>query len=101
MPPMPFEYAGRDTVTRFCGALFAAGRRYDLVPARANGQPSFGAYVRTPGGVRHGTGLYVLTLSGDRVSAMTRFDVAVLPWFGLPRSLPGGPLTPSHDGRQR
>ena len=34
------------------------------------------------------TGLYVLTLAGDRICAMTRFENSVLPWFGLPRSLP-------------
>jgi RNA polymerase sigma factor (sigma-70 family) len=33
-------------------------------------------------------GLYVLTLTGDRICAMTRFDTSVLAWFGLPRSLP-------------
>ena len=88
MPPMPFEYDGRDAVARFCAGLFGAGRRFDLVPTRANGQPAFGAYLRPPAGVRHGTGLYVLTLAGDRVRAMTRFDNSVLPWFGLPRSLP-------------
>jgi RNA polymerase sigma-70 factor (TIGR02960 family) len=88
MPPMPFEYQGRDVVTRFCAALFGAGRRFDLVPTRANGQPAFGAYLRTPHGVRHGVGLYVLTLTGGRVCALTRFDNSVLPWFGLPRSLP-------------
>jgi RNA polymerase sigma-70 factor (TIGR02960 family) len=88
MPPIPFEYEGRDVVTRFCAALFAAGRRFDLVPTRANGQPAFGAYLRGPAGVRHGVGLIVLTLSGDRISAMTRFENTVLPWFGLPRSLP-------------
>ena len=32
----------------------------------------------------------VLTLSGDRICALTRFDNSVLPWFGLPRSLPAG-----------
>jgi RNA polymerase sigma-70 factor (ECF subfamily) len=88
MPPMPFEYDGRDAVARFCAGLFGAGRRFDLVPTRANGQPAFGAYLRPPAGIRHGTGLYVLTLAGDRVRAMTRFDNSVLPWFGLPRSLP-------------
>jgi RNA polymerase sigma-70 factor (TIGR02960 family) len=88
MPPMPFEYEGRDVVARFCASLFGAGRRFDLVPARANGQPAFGAYLRAPAGIRHGTGLYVLTLTGDRICAMTRFDNSVLPWFGLPRSLP-------------
>ena len=29
----------------------------------------------------------VLTLAGDRICAMTRFENSVLPWFGLPRSL--------------
>ncbi len=88
MPPMPFEYEGPDVVARFCASLFGAGRRFDLVPTRANGQPAFGAYLRAPTGIRHGVGLYVLTLSGDRICAMTRFDNSVLPWFGQPRSLP-------------
>ena len=88
MPPIPFEYAGRDVVAGFCASLFGAGRRYDLVPTRANGQPAFGAYLSAPVGVRRGTGLYVLALSGDRVSAMIRFDASVLPRFGLPPSLP-------------
>jgi RNA polymerase sigma-70 factor (TIGR02960 family) len=88
MPPMPFEYEGRDLVARFCGSLFSAGRRFDLVPTRANGQPAFGAYLRTRNGISHGMGLYVLTLTGDRICAMTRFEKTALPWFGLPRSLP-------------
>ena len=71
-----------------CALQFTADRRFDLVPARANGQPAFGAYVRGPDGGSHTTGLFVLTLSGDRISAMTRFDTSVLPRFGLPRSLP-------------
>ena len=88
MPPMPFEYQGRDLVARFCASIFSAGRRFDLVPTRANGQPAFGAYLHAPDGIRHGMGLYVLTLSGDQVCAMTRFENTVLPSFGLPRSLP-------------
>jgi RNA polymerase sigma-70 factor (ECF subfamily) len=88
MPPMPFGYEGRDVVTRFCASLFGAGRRFDLVPARANGQPAFGAYLRAPSGIRHATALYVLTLAGDQICARTRFEPSVLPWFGLPRSLP-------------
>ena len=88
MPPMPFEYEGRDVVARFCESIFDAGRRFDLVSTRANGQPAFGTYLRTPAGIRHGVGLYVLTLAGERICAMTRFENSVLPWFGLPRSLP-------------
>jgi RNA polymerase sigma-70 factor (ECF subfamily) len=88
MPPMPLEYQGRDVVARFCASLLGGGRRFDLVPTRANGQPAFGAYLRSPDGVSHGTGLIVLTLTSGRVCAMTRFENSVLPWFGLPRSLP-------------
>jgi RNA polymerase sigma-70 factor (TIGR02960 family) len=88
MPPMPFEYEGRDVAARFCASIFRSGRRHDLVPTRANGQPAFGAYLRAPTGIRHGAGLYVLSLAGDRICAMTRFENSVLPWFGLPRSLP-------------
>lgn len=88
MPPMPFEYEGREPAARFFGAIFDAGRRFDLVPTWANGQPAFGAYLRDAGGARHGVGLFVLTLAGDRIRALTRFENTVLPWFGLPRQLP-------------
>ena len=88
MPPMPFEYEGRDPAARFFAAIFDAGRRFDLVPTWANGQPAFGAYLRDASGARHGVGLFVLTLAGDRIRALTRFENTVLPWFGLPRQLP-------------
>jgi RNA polymerase sigma-70 factor (TIGR02960 family) len=87
MPPMPLEYEGRDAAARFFARIFGAGRRFELVPTRANGQPALGAYLRAPDGIGHGVGLFVLTLSGDRICAMTRFENTVLPWFGLPRSL--------------
>jgi RNA polymerase sigma-70 factor (TIGR02960 family) len=88
MPPIPLEYEGRGIVARLFASIFRSGRRVDLVPTRANGQPAFGAYLRASAGIRHGAGLFVLTLAGDRISAFTRFDSSVLPWFGLPRSLP-------------
>jgi RNA polymerase sigma-70 factor (TIGR02960 family) len=89
MPPVPLEYHGRDVVARFYASIFRPGREFDLVPTRANGQPAYGVYSRAPtGGIRHGSGILVLTLTGDRICAMTRFDNNVLPWFGLPRSLP-------------
>jgi RNA polymerase sigma-70 factor (TIGR02960 family) len=87
MPPMPFEYEGRDAVARFCAIIFGSDRRFDLVPTRANGQPAFGVYVRAPDGISHGVGLFVLALSGNGICALTRFENSVLPWFGLPRSL--------------
>src|SRR5437868_2780193 len=88
MPPMPFEYEGRELVARFCAGIFSSGRRFELLPTRANGQPAFGAYLRAPNGISHGMGLYVLTLADDRICAMARFENTVLPSFGLPRSLP-------------
>jgi RNA polymerase sigma-70 factor (ECF subfamily) len=90
MPPIPLEYRGRDLVARFYASLFGPGGRYDLVPTRANGQPAFGFYLRgAPSDNSQGRGLLVLTLIGDRISAIIRFDGRVLPWFGLPQSLPG------------
>ncbi|MFE3187778.1 sigma-70 family RNA polymerase sigma factor [Nocardia sp. NPDC059240] len=83
MPPIPLEYQGRDIVARFCALVFASARSFVLVPTRANGQPAFGVYQRTSDGI-HGTGLLVITLAGDQVSAMTIFDDTVLPAFGLP-----------------
>jgi RNA polymerase sigma-70 factor (TIGR02960 family) len=88
MPPLSLEYEGRDIVARFCADIFGAGRRFDLVPTRANGQPAFGTYLRAPTDIRPGTGLFVLTLAGDRIRAMIHFEKSVLPSFGLPRSLP-------------
>jgi RNA polymerase sigma-70 factor (TIGR02960 family) len=91
MPPIPLEYHGRDVVARFCATILGPGRRFNLVPTRANGQPAFAAYLRGPaGGIRPGTSLLVLDLTRDRICGITRFDPGVLPWFGLPRSLPAG-----------
>ena len=63
------------------------GRRYRLVPTRANGQPAFGAYLRDPAsGLARNIGLLVVTVEGERISAITRFENAAR--FGLPRTLP-------------
>jgi len=88
MPPIPFEYVGRELAGLFCAGLFRAGRRFDLVATRANGQLAFGAYLRGSSHTSTGVGLYVLTLTGDRICAMTRFEHNVLGWFGLTPSLP-------------
>jgi RNA polymerase sigma-70 factor (ECF subfamily) len=82
MPPIPFEYQGRDVVARFCNNIFRAGRRFHLVQTRANGQPAFGSYLLSPSGHK-AVGLVAVTITGDRISAMTRFEPRVLPWFGL------------------
>jgi RNA polymerase sigma-70 factor (TIGR02960 family) len=89
MPPMPLEYLGIEQASRFLAAItFRDGRTFRLIGTRANRQPAFGTYVRDPGGgPLHATSLVVVTLAGDRVSALTRFDASVLTHFDLPLSL--------------
>ncbi|HEV2343230.1 MAG TPA: sigma-70 family RNA polymerase sigma factor [Actinocrinis sp.] len=87
MPPMPFEYEGRDAAARFFASILGSGRRFDLVPTRANGQPAFGAYVRASEGISHAVGLFVLAVAADGICALTRFEKDVLAWFGLPDSI--------------
>ena len=91
MPPLPLEYHGRDLVAKFLAATgLRPRRRSRLIPTRANGQPAFGLYVQDPRtGICHTAGLLVLTLTGDKICAMTGFDTSVPPLFGLPRTLPG------------
>lgn len=71
MPPMPLEYQGRDLIGRFLRQIaFRDGRTYRLVPARANGQLAFHAYLP---GAGNPNDLLVLTQEGPAISAMTRF----------------------------
>jgi RNA polymerase sigma-70 factor (ECF subfamily) len=88
MPPFPHEYVGRAPAEEFCD-LAIRGRRFALVATRANGQPAFGMYLRTPDGLLLGTGLLVLELAGDQVTAMTRFEAETLAYFGLPPTWSG------------
>jgi RNA polymerase sigma-70 factor (TIGR02960 family) len=88
MPPVPLEYQGRELIGRFLAAIaFRDGRTYRLVATRANGQLAFGAYLNGPRAEAvQANGLLVLTLTGSRIRAMTRFDDSVLFRFGLPPS---------------
>jgi RNA polymerase sigma-70 factor, ECF subfamily len=89
MPPSPLEYQGKERALRALGTIaFREGRRFRLVPTQANGQPAFGVYLLSPlSRVANAFGLIVVTLAGDRVSAITQFENSVLPRFGLPRSM--------------
>jgi RNA polymerase sigma-70 factor (ECF subfamily) len=91
MPPVPLEYQGRERAARFFGTVaFRDGRRYRLVPTRANAQPAFGVYLRDPlTSMAPAFGLFVIGLAGDRVNAVTRFDSEVFPRFGLPGTVAG------------
>jgi RNA polymerase sigma-70 factor (ECF subfamily) len=91
MPPFTLQYQGPTAIEAFLreAANWRSGRRQRLVPTRANTQPAFGLYrtdAHAP--VAHATGLIVLTLEGDLVSAITNFlDSSAFPRFGLPRTL--------------
>jgi RNA polymerase sigma-70 factor (ECF subfamily) len=91
MPPVPLQYQGPDAIGRFLSTVPAGGalERFRLVATRANAQPAFGFYLRDPQcPIARGSGVMVLTLEGDRVSAITAFhDTSVFPLFGLPRTL--------------
>jgi RNA polymerase sigma-70 factor (TIGR02960 family) len=89
MPPLPVEYQGRDAIAAFLRyRVPLRGAPLRVVPTRANTQPALGCYLQDAhAAIARPFGLIVLTLEGDRISAMTRFDNSVFPYFGLPRTL--------------
>jgi RNA polymerase sigma-70 factor (TIGR02960 family) len=91
MPPVTLEFQGPAAIGGFLRDIrgWRGPRRYRLVPVRANGQPAFGCYLQEGPDAGFGAhGLIVLTLEGDRISALTRFtDNGNLGRFGLPLEL--------------
>jgi RNA polymerase sigma-70 factor (ECF subfamily) len=90
MPPLPQAYQGRDVIGPFLRRNEERrGAPLRLVPTRANTQPAFGGYLPVPASeIARAHGLFVLTLEGDEISAITWFaDSSVFPHFGLPRVL--------------
>jgi RNA polymerase sigma-70 factor (TIGR02960 family) len=93
MPPADLEYQGPTAIAGFLtlSAKYRGDRHTRLIPTRANGQPAFGRYVPdSHAEIFHLHSVLVLTMEGDRISAITNFiDTGVAPYFGLPRTLPG------------
>jgi RNA polymerase sigma-70 factor (TIGR02960 family) len=89
MPPEPFEFHGPRVIAEFLRSLGFWGQRLKLVPTRANGQPAYGYYLPDPNAdVHRASGIMVLTLATDGISAITRFgDRSLLARFGLPRTV--------------
>jgi RNA polymerase sigma-70 factor, ECF subfamily len=90
MPPEPWEYQGPTAIGAFLrDREVRRGAPLRLVPARANTQPAFGCYLPIPNtDIARPYALFVLTLEGDRISAITWFgDTSVFPHFGLPGML--------------
>jgi hypothetical protein len=89
MPPYPFEYQGHAAIAAFLrDRATIRGAPLRLVPTRANGQPAFGCYLPDEQAApARPYGLMVLTLAGERLSAITWFgDSGVFLYFGLPPS---------------
>jgi RNA polymerase sigma-70 factor (TIGR02960 family) len=92
MPPEPYEYQGPSAIRALLVNMeVRRGVPLRLVPTRANTQPAFGCYLPSAQtDIARPYGLFVLTLQGDKISAITRFtDSSVFPLFGLPRILRG------------
>jgi RNA polymerase sigma-70 factor (ECF subfamily) len=89
MPPLPFEYRGRDAAIEFFRSIVhPQARTIRMVHTRANGCPASGVYALDRAtGVWRATGLVVVRFAGDRISEITRFEVEVMRSFGLPRIL--------------
>jgi RNA polymerase sigma-70 factor (TIGR02960 family) len=90
MPPLPHAYQGRRAIGAFLrGAAERRGTPMRLLATRANTQPAFGCYIRAPEtGAARAFALFVLTLDGGDISAITWFaDSSVLPQFALPGTL--------------
>jgi RNA polymerase sigma-70 factor (TIGR02960 family) len=91
MPPLPLAYQGRDAIAAFLGWREAVrGAPLRLVPTLANTQPAFGCYLPDEhAAIARPRGLFVLTLEGDAITAITWFtDTGLFQHFGLPRTLP-------------
>jgi RNA polymerase sigma-70 factor (ECF subfamily) len=90
MPPLPHAYQGRDAIGAFLrGAEQRRGAPLRTLPTRANGQPAFACYLPVPeSDVARAFSLFVLTLEGDQISAITWFaDSSLFRQFDLPEML--------------
>jgi RNA polymerase sigma-70 factor (ECF subfamily) len=91
MPPQPLEYQGHDAIAAFMRhRAELRGVPLRVVRTRANTQPAFGVYLPdTHTATARPYGLFVLTLQGDAIAAITWFaDTSVFRHFGLPQTLP-------------
>jgi RNA polymerase sigma-70 factor (ECF subfamily) len=103
MPPAPHEYHGISAIRSFLRASFGyrGERAVYLVPTRANTQPALASYLGAPDGTGASpAGLFVLTMAGSRIRAITRFHCDELyPRFGLSREIGGAARGPARPGR--
>jgi RNA polymerase sigma-70 factor (ECF subfamily) len=92
MPPAPLEYQGHAAIAEFFQTRpYWLGTGARLVPTAANYQPAFGYYRAGPHEpMAQARGLIVLTLAGEKIAAITRFEPeGLFAHFGLEQALPG------------
>jgi RNA polymerase sigma-70 factor (TIGR02960 family) len=91
MPPAPHQYHGVDAIRSFLRASFEfrGGRAAYLLAGGVNNQPAFASYLSDRDEpIARPAGLFVFTVAGDRIQAMTRFHRDDLyPRLGFPESL--------------
>ena len=92
MPPLATWFSGRETVLGYVASnLGATAGRMRLVPAAANGQPAFAAYLRDADGAYRAHAMIVLTLTGALITRIVIFlEPALFRLFGLDRELAPG-----------
>jgi RNA polymerase sigma-70 factor (TIGR02960 family) len=89
MPPEPFEFHGPLSIAQFLQQVAFWRDDLKMVQTRANSDPAFGYYRKDPSAdVYRASGIFVLTISEDQISSMTRFgDKSLFACFGLPRTI--------------
>ncbi|MBV9898016.1 MAG: sigma-70 family RNA polymerase sigma factor [Chloroflexi bacterium] len=92
MPPWEHWYRGRHVIGTFLEWGMRAGRRFRLLPTRANGQVAFGQYIwhaEQPEESFQAHALIVLTLDRDAISQVHVFlDKQLVTDCGLPLTIP-------------
>ncbi len=91
MPPVTLEYQGHEAIAGFLRDInpWRGPMVFRLIPTGAYGHPALGCYLQKAHSlVFQAHEMIVLTLEGDRLSAITRVvDNSDLARFGLPRML--------------
>ena len=89
MPPLPTWFAGREPIGRFLATqVLPRPGRFRMVPAAANGQPAFAAYLRGDDGIDRAHAVQVLTVTRSGLARIVSFnDPSLFAPFGLPRAV--------------
>jgi RNA polymerase sigma-70 factor (TIGR02960 family) len=91
MPPSPFCFDGRSSITPLLERAFGPERDGDwrLVPTMANRMPTAASYLRRPGDTAFRAFKFdVLRVENGAIAEITTFGASLFAVFGLPPTLP-------------